>query len=159
MTIVSNSIRKMNLKDKLIILLLFLLIGCASMPANAKCVNVAYFDYGDKGIFQHLYWFEGYFYDEPFWEYKGMVLVNKYIGEGSASILEKKGCKNLLNIPEGFYSVHIPDGLSNPEKQKQCVPGWCGVHILRGEGWQTWGIVVSPNYIPQKHLKQIIGKI
>ena len=92
---------KIKVKYAILLFFIYFLIGCA--PTSAKCVNVAYFDYGEKGIFQHLYWFEGDFYDEPFYVYKGMVLAEMVsvggglVKDGLVEIMPSEHCFRFCN--------------------------------------------------------------
>lgn len=131
------------------VILCFMFGSCVSTP---KRVDVAYFDYGDEGIFQHLYWFQGDLYEESFYIFKGVVIVDKYLGEGGFKF--RNGVKNPERVKEGWYSVHIPDSLGYPDKQAKCEPGYCGDYILHGQGFGD-AIFITPNNIPQKHLKRI----
>ncbi|HDH51246.1 MAG TPA: hypothetical protein ENH31_00480 [Nitrospirae bacterium] len=123
----------------IIIILLLFLSSCAHA---GRCVDVSYFDFGSQGRFQALHVFHGTLYDTTLPDYDGLVIVDKYLGEGASKFGNKYGCEEKLDL-QGWYAIvtHLP----NDE----------GAWVLDGRGWGKMGVVVIPNFIPQKHLKEI----
>ncbi|MDZ4185756.1 MAG: hypothetical protein U1D97_12340 [Desulfuromonadales bacterium] len=115
---------------------IFLLSGCgASKP---QCTNIALYDYGDDGYyFKTIHWFQADYYRRSFYNFDGLAVVTKYLGQGSHHNVEL--CKDPA-IVDGWYSVNFPSGQ--------------GSWILVGQGWGT-RIAVRPNSIRSKELMQI----
>ena len=119
----------------LIILLAVLLSACSTQN---KCVRVSYFDYGDIGCIQHIYQFSGKYYPGKIGNNKGMVLVDKYLGDGNTSMFGQ--CADPADLSEGWYSVLIDEGR--------------GTWVLDGEGYGG-NIIIRPSVITQKALSVI----
>jgi hypothetical protein len=113
-----------------------LISACASSP---KCVRVSYFDYGDIGCIQHIYQFQGKYYPGALGNNKGIVLVDKFLGDGNSSMFEQ--CKEPADLKEGWYTVTIDEGK--------------GTWILNGEGYKGQ-IDIFPNVVTQTALSKVI---
>ena len=121
----------------LMLIVVLSLSACASQP---KCVRVAYYDYGDVGCIQHIYQFKGKYYPGDLGNNKGLVLVDKYLGDGNTSMFEQ--CADPADLAGGWYSVLIDEGK--------------GTWVLTGEGYK--GVIdVLPNSITQKSLSIIVA--
>jgi hypothetical protein len=120
----------------LLICCIGLLSGCAT--SKPQCTNIILYDYGDDGYcLKAIHWFQADYYDHPFFEFDGLVVATKYLGQGVRSQMNL--CKDPV-ILDGWYSVHIPDGQAS----------W----ILVGQGWGTT-VDIKPNFIRSKELKRI----
>lgn len=126
-----------------IILLLFILSGCSQ---HIICSDILYIEKPYSA-----YWFVGTVIPSSSGMTVGYADVTKYIGQPPREFIT--GCPGQdYRIPEGFYTVRI------------AIPS-NGDYILRGEGWSyredgKWKntILISPNKIEEKHLKEIILK-
>jgi hypothetical protein len=119
-----------------IILFSLSLMSC-SYP---KCINIAYYDYGDVYLLKHVYWFQGEIYKNDFLHDRGLVIVKRYLGEDPNH--KDMTCKN--------PSTYI---------------GYCDIIINEGEGsWILHGMCdgsevdISPNIIRQRNLKNLIDE-
>jgi hypothetical protein len=127
------------MKLLLILAATLMLTACASQP---KCVRVAYYDYGNVGCLQHIYQFQGKYYPGNLGNNKGMIIADKYLGDGNASMFEQ--CTDPADLSGGWYSVLIDEGM--------------GTWVLTGEGYR--GVVdVLPNSIVQKSLFRIVTEV
>jgi hypothetical protein len=126
-----------------IVLLLLVLSGCSQ---HNICSDILYIEKPYSA-----YWFIGDVLVTPgsLSVTAGYADVTKYIGQPPREFIT--GCPGQdYRIPEGFYTVRI------------AIPS-NGDYFLRGEGWSykedgKWKntILISPNKIEEKHLKELI---
>lgn len=123
---------------KIVLIIILLLCGCA--PRHG-CTNIAMYDYGESHRAIHVYWWEAEYTKMNIIGLDGMVMANRYLGEGSSKDVEL--CEDPV-VLDGWYSVGIPDGGQ-------------GEWILVGQGYRNQ-VDVRINTIHPDDIAKMINK-
>lgn len=100
----------------LVVIICTILSGCVTRWTYSKadgwreyvdCVDILYFDYGDKGKLQKVDWYQGKMFFGSYWETSGFVYSIEYKGLEKAYIRKEGRCTNDI-LYHGLYDMYFP---------------------------------------------------